>query len=110
LVSTSPNQRADSHKERRLLDSTHTALLLAGKVDAFPGERYAYGFFDRVLNGRRFVGHGGGAAGMNGELAFEPNGGYVVVVLSNFDPPAAGQVSAFILNRLPASTPPAGGS
>ena len=35
-------------------------------------------------------------------------GGYVVVVLSNFDPPAAGQVSAFILDRLPASTPGGG--
>ena len=34
-------------------------------------------------------------------LRREPDGGYVVVVLSNFDPPAAGQVSAFILARLP---------
>ena len=39
---------------------------------------------------------------MNGELAFEPTGGYVVVVLSNLDPPAAGQVAGFILSRLPA--------
>ena len=52
--------------------------------------------------GRRFVGHGGGAAGMNGDLAFEPNGGYVVVVLSNLDPPAATQAMSFILGRLPA--------
>jgi hypothetical protein len=37
--------------------------------------------------------------------SFEPNGGYVVVVLSNLDPPAAGQVAAFILNRLPTATP-----
>ncbi|MBA3578383.1 MAG: hypothetical protein H0W42_00195 [Gemmatimonadaceae bacterium] len=70
----------------------------------FQGERYAYGFFDRVVAGRRFVGHGGGAPGMNGELAFEPNGGYVVVVLSNFDPPAAWQMAGFILIRLPALT------
>jgi hypothetical protein len=39
---------------------------------------------------------------MNGELAFEPDGGYVVVVLSNLDPPAAGQVADFILALLPA--------
>jgi CubicO group peptidase (beta-lactamase class C family) len=96
-------------REHRLLDSAHTALLLDGKVAIGEGVRYAYGFFDRVVGGRRFVGHSGGAAGMNGDLAFEPNGGYVVVVLSNLDPPAAGQVSAFILDRLPASTP-AGGS
>ena len=35
--------------------------------------QYAYGFIDRAVSGRQFVGHGGGAAGMNGELAFEPN-------------------------------------
>jgi CubicO group peptidase (beta-lactamase class C family) len=92
-------------REHRLLDSAHTALLLGGKVETGPGARYAYGFVDRVVAGRRFVGHGGGARGMNGDLAFEPNGGYVVVVLSNLDPPAAGQVRAFILDRLPASTP-----
>ena len=70
-----------------------------------PTVQYAYGFMDRVVGGRRWVGHGGGAAGMNGDLAFEPNGGYVVVVLANLDPPAAGQMAAFILNRLPTSTP-----
>ena len=96
-------------REHRLLDSAHTALLLAGKVAIGPGVQYAYGFFDRVVGGRRFVGHGGGAPGMNGDLAFEPNGGYVIVVLSNFDPPAAGRVAAFILDRLPAPTPAAGG-
>jgi CubicO group peptidase (beta-lactamase class C family) len=96
-------------REHRLLDSAHTAQLLAGKVAIGPGVQYAYGFFDRVVGGRRFVGHGGGAPGMNGELAFEPNGGYVVVVLSNLDPPAAGQVAAFILDRLPTPTPAGGG-
>ena len=96
-------------REHRLLDAAHTATLLAGKIEVGQGARYAYGFFDRVVGGRRFVGHGGGAPGMNGELTFEPNGGYVVVVLSNFDPPAAGQMAAFILSRLPAPTPAAGG-
>jgi CubicO group peptidase (beta-lactamase class C family) len=96
-------------QEHRLLDPAHTALLLAGKVAIGEGARYAYGFFDRVVGGRRFVGHGGGAPGMNGDLAFEPNGGYVVVVLSNLDPPAAGRVSAYILNRLPSPAPAGGG-
>jgi CubicO group peptidase (beta-lactamase class C family) len=96
-------------REHRLLDPAHTTLLLSGKVAVGPGVQYAYGFMDRVVGGRRFVGHSGGAAGMNGELAFEPNGGYVVVVLSNLDPPAAGQVAAFILDRLPTPTPAAGG-
>ena len=95
-------------REHRLLDPAHTALLLSGKVAVGTGLSYAYGFIDRVVGGRRFVGHGGGAPGMNGELAFEPNGGYVVVVLSNFDPPAAQQIAAFILNRLPATPAPGG--
>jgi D-alanyl-D-alanine carboxypeptidase len=98
-------------RERRLLDSAHTTLLLAGKVEATGlGAQYAYGFIDRVVHGRRFVGHSGGAAGMSGDLEFEPNGGYVVVVLSNFDSPAAIQVSAFILDHLPTSTPAGGGA
>ena len=96
-------------REHQLLDSAHTALLLSGKVAIGEGVRYAYGFFDRVVGGRRFAGHGGGAPGMNGELAFEPGGGYVVVVLSNLDPPAAGRVAAFILDRLPTPTPAGGG-
>src|SRR5688500_17120382 len=100
---------AVSLREYRLLDSEHTALLLAGKVAIGEGTRCAYGFFDRVVRGRRFVGHGGGAPGMNGDLAFEPNGGDVVVGLSNLDPPAAGQVAAFILGRLPTPTPAGGG-
>jgi CubicO group peptidase (beta-lactamase class C family) len=92
-------------RERRLLDSAHTTLLLSGKVGIGQGAQYAYGFMDRVVYGRRFVGHTGGAAGMGGDLEFEPNGGYVVVVLSNFDPTATIQVANFILERLPASTP-----
>ncbi len=95
-------------REHRLLDPAHTALLLSGKVAVAPGFQYAYGFQDRVVFGRRIVGHGGGAPGMNGELAFEPDGGYVVVVLSNLDPPAAGQVAAFILERLPTPSSAAG--
>lgn len=92
-------------REYRLLDPAHTALLLDGKVPLSPGTQYAYGFVDRSVGGRRFVGHNGGAPGMNGELAFEPGGGYVVVVLSNLDPPAAGLVANFILPRLPVYSP-----
>ncbi|HEX8361521.1 MAG TPA: serine hydrolase domain-containing protein [Longimicrobium sp.] len=96
---------AEAVRDRQLLDSAHTELLYTGKVPVSSSIKYAYGFMDRVVGGRRFVGHGGTAAGMNGELVFEPNGGYMVVVLSNFDPPAAGQVLNFILPLLPASTP-----
>lgn len=88
-------------QQHRLLDPSHTALLVSGKVPVGTAFQYAYGFIDRAVGGRRFVGHGGGAPGMNGDLAFEPDGGYVVVILSNLDPPAAQQMAAFILGRLP---------
>ena len=49
----------------------------------------------------RCVGHGGGAPGMNGELAI-CDSGYTIAVLSNLDPPAASRISDFIKARLPA--------
>lgn len=89
-------------RQHRLLDATHTALLLDGKVAMGQSiTKYAYGFMDRVQVGRRLVGHGGGYPGMSGELSFEPAGGYVVVVLSNLDPPASTMIEAFILSNLP---------
>jgi D-alanyl-D-alanine carboxypeptidase len=100
---------ATALREHRLLDPAHTALLLAGKVTMGQSVvKYAYGHIDRVQVGRRLVGHGGGAPGMSGELSFEPNGGYTVVVLSNLSPQAATRIEAFILDRLPAPSPAGG--
>ena len=42
----------------------------------------------------------GGAPGINAELDIEPAPGYVVVVLSNYDPPAAGTVAKKIAGLL----------
>ena len=84
----------------KLLDAHYTELLTTGKTDT-PNGAYAYGFADRKVNGTRCFGHGGGAPGMNGDLEICPGPGYVVAVLANMDPPAAGRVSEFITNRLP---------
>ncbi len=85
----------------RLLSVASTDLLITGKVDA-RGGKYAYGFEDmRDANGNGYVGHGGGAPGMNGDLKIYPKSSYVIVVLSNLDPPAAQQISDFLDNRLP---------
>ena len=86
-----------SHK---LLDALYTGLLTTGKPGT-PDNTYAYGFEDRIVNGMRCFGHGGGAPGMNGDLKICPGPGYVVAVLANLDPPAASRVSEFIANRLP---------
>jgi CubicO group peptidase (beta-lactamase class C family) len=90
-----------SHK---LLSPDATKLLITGKVKAGPpGARYAYGFEDaRDADGNGWVGHGGGAPGMNGDLRIYPKSGYVIAVLANLDPPAAQRISEYLDPRLPA--------
>src|SRR5580704_14688301 len=93
---------ANAIENHKLLDAAHTDLLVTAKADTPGGRKYAYGFFNRTLpNGVACFGHGGGAPGMNGELAICPASGYTVVVLSNLDPPSASRVADFIENRLP---------
>jgi CubicO group peptidase (beta-lactamase class C family) len=87
-------------QDHRLLNASYTDLLTTGKVDT-PNGRYGYGFADRTINGTRCFGHSGGAPGMNGDLEICPSSGYVIAVLANIDPPAAGRISDFIANRLP---------
>jgi len=91
---------ANALQDHKLLNTEFTDMLTAGKVDAH-GCRYAFGFEDQVINSIRCFGHGVGAPGMNGDLEICPGPAYVVAVLSNLDPPVAGHVSAFIMNRLP---------
>jgi hypothetical protein len=40
---------------------------------------------------------------MNGELMYFPQTGYLVVVLANLDPPAATELTSFVVRRLPAT-------
>jgi D-alanyl-D-alanine carboxypeptidase len=66
--------------------------------------RQGYGF-GMVIQGQgagRSFGHGGGAQGQNGELRVFPELGYVVVTLSNLDPPAASRLLEYVVARLPA--------
>ncbi len=92
---------ADALSGHRLLNAEYTESLMTGKVETGGGGRYAYGFQDGRKDGVGAVGHGGGAPGMNGDLKIYPKSGYVVAVLSNLDPPAAQQISAFLDSRLP---------
>jgi hypothetical protein len=56
-------------------------------------------------NGASFYGHGGGAPGVNGDLAIYPASGYVTAVLCNRGHPLAVNAAEFIGNRLPAKSP-----
>lgn len=63
---------------------------------------YGYGFGVQGEGPLRSYGHGGGAPGMNGELRVYPELGYVLVSLSNLDPPAASRVLNYFALRMPA--------
>gem|GEM_PF-3440715 len=63
--------------------------------------QYGYGFDAQGQGRLRSYGHGGGAPGMNGELRVFPELGYVVVGLSNLDPPAASKLVEFFTLRMP---------
>jgi CubicO group peptidase (beta-lactamase class C family) len=84
-----------------LLDAQHTDLLVTNKLDG-EEDSYGYGFGDsRSKDGRGWVGHNGGAPGMNGALRIYPRSGYAVVALANVAPPAAEDVCGWIAERLP---------
>jgi hypothetical protein len=48
-------------------------------------------------------GHSGGAPGINGDLQIYPALGTIIIALSNYDPPAATNLSNFYANRMPAT-------
>jgi D-alanyl-D-alanine carboxypeptidase len=83
----------------KLLDAANTQRLTTGKVETPSGGKYAYGFVDRRER-EGYFGHDGGAPGVNGILMILPESGYVVAVLSNFDPPFAGRIGNFLALRL----------
>ena len=66
--------------------------------------RYGFGMFLSGEGATRFFGHSGGAPGQNGDLRMYPDSGYVIVALSNLDPPAASGLADFIAARLPLTT------
>ncbi len=93
---------ANAVVNHKLLNAEYTGLLTTGKTEQGGGRKYAYGFMDTTEDGVRWIGHGGGAPGMNGDLRIAPDSGYVIVALANLDPPAAQRIADFIAARLPA--------
>ncbi len=84
-----------SLRKHKLLNAKYTDILLTPRVDSAFGDRYAYGFFVRNKGKEKhIVGHGGEAPGVNTQFDMYMNNGYTVIVLSDYDPPAARNVSA----------------
>ncbi len=92
---------AEALLHHKLLDPKYTRLVTSGKVQTPDGDQYGYGFGEGIEDGARWLGHGGGAPGMNGTLRIFPDSGYVIAALANMDPPAAVRLVEFITRRLP---------
>ena len=72
----------------KLLSPKYTELVTTGKVNmGGSGLKYAYGFGDGPVNGKRTVGHNGGAPGIGADLTMFPDLGYTAIVLTNYDFP-----------------------
>jgi CubicO group peptidase (beta-lactamase class C family) len=85
----------------KLLNAELTNLITTSKTDTgHGGDKYAYGFIDTAVDGKRVVGHGGGAPGMNANLDMYWDSDYTVIVLANRDPRIAEQVNGYIRERI----------
>lgn len=85
----------------KLLSQRYTDIVTTGKVVAGPGLKYGYGFFCAEVNGRRTVGHSGGFSGINSQLDIHLDTGYMIIVMSNYDPPIAQQIVTKIGQTIP---------
>jgi len=83
----------------RLVSRATLATMLSPRADPGGGPgTYGYGFNVRVLPRR--IGHGGGAPGVNAEIAFYPDLGWQLIALANRDPPVASQMVAVLEKAL----------
>ncbi|MET0535920.1 MAG: serine hydrolase domain-containing protein [Steroidobacter sp.] len=62
---------------------------------------YGYGLALQGTGKTHSYGHSGGAPGMNADLRIFPELGYVIVALSNLDPPAASMLAEYYVARMP---------
>jgi D-alanyl-D-alanine carboxypeptidase len=78
-------------------------LLAEATTRFFKEEPYGYGYGFMVSGHGSLAnyGHDGGAPGMNAEFRLYPKLGYVLIGLSNLDPPAAGRLIGYFSNRMP---------
>ena len=90
---------------RALESGTLVSKALLAEATKVQRDRYGFGFGISGEGALRAYGHGGGAPGMNGDLRVFPALGYVVVALSNLDPPAASRLADFFTLRMPLATP-----
>lgn len=89
-------------KSFKLLNREYTDIVTKGKVDAGPIGRYAYGFGEKVVDGKHIVGHNGGWPGVAANFEMYPELGYTAVILLNTDPPAMSPIVTRLRQLIPA--------
>jgi len=95
--STAPDlfKFAQALKGYKLLSKELTEKVTSAKAETHFGSdlKYGYGFMESQMSGHSVRGHGGGAPGINSDLKIFWDGSYTVVVMGNYDPPAAQDLS-----------------
>lgn len=101
---------AEALLANRLTRADTTRLLITPKALPGTGQAggYGYGFTVAGEGPDRRVGHGGGSAGVNAELAAFPARNLIVAVLANRDPPAATRVARALEAALIGASCPTG--
>ncbi|MBV8206688.1 MAG: beta-lactamase family protein [Acidobacteria bacterium] len=87
-----------------------TSVTEAGNPAVTAKSDYGLGLFIRKVNGRTQISHGGGIQGFNTQLAYWPDEKLTIVVLSNVNGAAPGQISQEIAREIHGEPPPASGS
>ncbi len=98
--STAPDllRFAQALRGHKLINAELTEIVTSGKVEMAGVPRpakYAYGFAARTINGKEVRGMGGGgpSSGVDSSLEMLWDGSYTVIVVSNYDAPAAGDLN-----------------
>lgn len=89
---------ANALQDGRLLSPAMLAQATSPQMDE---NWYGYGFITVGKDGLRRYGHGGDADGMNADFRVFPQSGWVLVSLSNLDPPAAYRLTRWFEPRMP---------
>ena len=66
-----------------LLEQRYFDMMTTAKAERDAGRGYAYLFQEEIVNGHRIIGHSGGAAGINSDLAMYMDLGYTVAIMTN---------------------------
>jgi CubicO group peptidase (beta-lactamase class C family) len=95
------NRFVDGLTTHKLLRVDTLQKLIDGGVTMSDGKFAGYDFGGSIAGNGRFIGHGGGAPGMNGMLYHFLDSGFTIAVLANRDPMAADAIAIFAVHRLP---------